>query len=112
MNDVETFGDFLKKIRTEKKLSLRGLSKELNLSHTTVNDLEHNKLSPSLKITKQIATLLKTSKEKEQKLYDLSIENKSEWVVPLDLARYINGNKEVRKKMRKEMEKKQHDNIK
>ncbi|MGL5904348.1 MAG: helix-turn-helix domain-containing protein, partial [Cetobacterium sp.] len=41
-------GEFLKKIRLEKKLSLRQMSYKTNLSHTFISEIEKGKLNGAL----------------------------------------------------------------
>ncbi|WP_278572910.1 helix-turn-helix domain-containing protein [Fusobacterium ulcerans] len=63
-----TIGEFLKKKRAEKKLSLRQLAYKVNLSHTNISDIEKGNIKKEESILKIIAALNLTNLEKEEAL--------------------------------------------
>ncbi|MEQ6050175.1 helix-turn-helix domain-containing protein [Lysinibacillus capsici] len=61
-NPNETFGEAIKRGREEKKLSLRGLAKSINISHPYLSQLENGKTTnPSLQIVFKLAEALDMS---------------------------------------------------
>ncbi|WP_373078062.1 helix-turn-helix domain-containing protein [Fusobacterium varium] len=63
-----TIGEFLKKKRAEKNLSLRQLAYKVNLSHTNISDIEKGNIKKEESILKIIAALNLTYLEKEEAL--------------------------------------------
>lgn len=63
-----TIGEFLKKKRAEKNLSLRQLAYKVNLSHTNISDIEKGNVKKEESILKIIAALNLTNLEKEEAL--------------------------------------------
>ena len=61
MADTRSLGVVLRKIRLKKKMSLRDLAEELDISHAYIGKLENN-CNSGKKITPTIGTLIKISK--------------------------------------------------
>ncbi len=58
---MDTLGSRLKKIRENKKLSLRKLGEIAHLSHSFIADIESGRSNPSLDTLKALATALEVS---------------------------------------------------
>lgn len=65
-------GEFLKKIRLEKNLSLRQMSYKTNLSHTFISEIEKGKLNGTLSSQEKILNALELTTEEKQTFYKLS----------------------------------------
>ncbi|WP_270445696.1 helix-turn-helix domain-containing protein [Fusobacterium varium] len=75
-----TIGEYLKEKRNEKGLSLRQLAYKINLSHTSISDIEKGVIKKESSILKIISALNLTNSEKEKAL-QLLIEE----ITPKDL---------------------------
>jgi transcriptional regulator with XRE-family HTH domain len=85
-----TFGNFLKRKRLEKEITLRGFAKMMNLSPVYICDVEKDrKPAPSAERLKQIAERLLLSKEDIEEMLDLAALSKSRPAVSGDLPEYI-----------------------
>ncbi|MEG3013390.1 MAG: helix-turn-helix transcriptional regulator [Cetobacterium sp.] len=65
-------GEFLKKIRLEKKLSLRQISYKTKLSHTFISEIEKGKLNGTLSSQEKILDALELTTDEKQEFYKLS----------------------------------------
>ena len=91
------FGEFVRKKRREKKLSIRVLAEEIGISPVYQSSIETGKrYAPSYEVLQRIAELFKLEGEELALFYDLASESASEKTVPMDIVAYINENEDIR----------------
>ncbi len=61
---MNTFGEHLRKLREEKKMSLRDLSSKLHIDSSLIAKIERNDRKPSKEFIKQIARFFKIDEKK------------------------------------------------
>ncbi|MBN2213986.1 MAG: helix-turn-helix transcriptional regulator [Bacteroidales bacterium] len=61
---MNTFGEYLRKLRKDKSLSLRDLSSRLNVDSSLIAKIERNERSPSKEFIRQIAIFFKIEEQK------------------------------------------------
>ena len=87
----ETFGSFIAKIRNEKGIGLRELSKRIDISVFYLCNIEKGRRpAPSNKVLYKIANTLGLSEKEAEKMYDLAVESKpNQNLIPKDMKEYI-----------------------
>lgn len=93
-------GDFLKKIRTRKKLSLRQMAYKTELSHTFISEIEKGKLKGTLDTQEKILNALEVSKEEKEMFYKLSKYES----LPLDIRNDIEDMEKEINRLKNELE--------
>jgi transcriptional regulator with XRE-family HTH domain len=63
MQTPETFGQFIRHLRTQKGLTLRELAKELAISHAYLSHLETNLAKPSEDLARRLAQFFGADEE-------------------------------------------------
>lgn len=95
MDNTNFFGLFLKEKRLQKDLSLRKLAELSGLSHIYLYNVESGDKAPPSDVTlMKLANALKLDNESKIIFFDLAAKNKSEhdksnFYLPVDVARYI-----------------------
>lgn len=93
----QTFGEFLREKRLERKLVLRKLATEIRVSPSLLSDIENGeKNAPSDEILKGITNVLEMNKEETEKLYDLAAETKNGLQVPVDIKESVMSNNTIK----------------
>ncbi len=92
-------GEFLKKIRLEKKLSLRQMSYKTNLSHTFISEIEKGKLNGTLSSQEKILNALELTTEEKQKFYKLSELEKLPSNIRMDIIEMENEIQRLKKEL-------------
>jgi len=92
-----TFGEYITKKRLEKKITLRGFARMLDISPEYVCNFEKNrKPAPKADVLKKIAALLLLNKDETEVMYDFAAKSKNNVsVIPNDLTGFINENSVV-----------------
>lgn len=65
-------GEFLKQLRTEKKLSLRQMAYKTELSHTFISEIEKGNLNGTIESQEKILTALEATPSDKKFFYKLS----------------------------------------
>ena len=94
-----TFGDFIKKKRKEKGITLRCLASKMGISLTYLHDVETSRRIPPIRHLYEMAQNLCTSEEEKYQLYDLAAAARCE--APVDLVPYIMEHDALRMVLRK-----------
>lgn len=93
------FGEFIKRTRNEKDISLRELARKIGISASYLNEIEHgSKRPPKSAVINNIAAALQFRYDDKCRLYDLAAAERGE--VSADLVNYIMDNKAVREALR------------
>jgi transcriptional regulator with XRE-family HTH domain len=97
----ETFGEFLKNKRLERKITLRGFASMIKLSPVYICDVEKDrKPAPSDERLEQITQLLALDKRETEIMRDLAAMSRHRPAVSNDLPEYIMENEIVRVALR------------
>jgi transcriptional regulator with XRE-family HTH domain len=97
----ELFGAFLHEKRTNKKITLRGLSEQVDISPEYLSKIEHGwRAAPTDEVLDAMAVVLQLSNEEKEIFYDLAAQSKRYPALALDLIMYINENEDVHKALR------------
>lgn len=102
------FGNCLKTLRSKNNLTLRDLSKMVNLSYSYLSDIENNKkAAPNDKSLLRIASVLNLNESEQIVFFDSAAESKSgknnDYHLPADISYYITNNKDERASIRKKI---------
>ncbi len=106
MDNTNFFGLFLREKRLQKELSLRKLAELSGLSHIYLHHVENgDKAPPSDVSLMELANALKLDNESRNIFFDLAAKSKSEhdksnFYSPVDVARYINEQSNVKNVIR------------
>lgn len=106
MDNTNFFGLFLKEKRLQKDLSLRRLAELSGLSHIYLYNVERgDKAPPSDVALMELANALNLDNESKIIFFDLATKSKSEhdknnFYSPVDVARYINEQSNVKNVIR------------
>lgn len=106
MDNTNSFGLFLREKRLQKELSLRKLAELSGLSHIYLHHVENGKKAPPRdKALIELASALKLDNESKIIFFDLAAKSKSEhdknnFYSPVDVARYINEQSNVKNVIR------------
>lgn len=92
-------GEFLKKIRLEKNLSLRQMSYKTNLSHTFISEIEKGKLNGALSSQEKILNALELTAEEKAKFYKLSELEKLPQNIRMNIIEMENKIKKLEKEL-------------
>ena len=92
-------GEFLKKIRLEKNLSLRQMSYKTNLSHTFISEIEKGKLNGALSSHEKILNALELAAEEKAKFYKLSELEKLPQNIRMNIIEMENKIKKLEKEL-------------
>ncbi len=96
-----TFGKYINEKRLEKKISLRGFAKQLDISPVYMCNMEKDRdAAPKNDILTNMAKFLMLNDEEKIFLYDLAAKSKSTPTVSKDLPNYIMENDIVRVALR------------
>lgn len=97
MSVEKSFGSFINEKRLEKKITLRGFAKLLDISPVYVCSMEKDrKPAPRDDILERMAKVLLLSSEETIEMYDLAASSKIRPEVSIDLPDYIMENDIVR----------------
>ena len=106
MDNTNSFGLFLKEKRLQKGLSLRRVAELSGLSHIYLYNVESgDKAPPSDMALIKLANALKLDNKSKLIFFDLAAKSKSEhdknnFYLPVDVARYINEQSNVKNVIR------------
>lgn len=103
----ETFGSYLRKVRSFKNISLRHLAKKLNITPAYLSDIENgNNKPPDKALLMRVVELLDVSSTPKIKwnLFDLAAKARND--IPIDVKEYILNNIEILEVIRDMEEKK------
>lgn len=84
------FGNILKGLRTERKLTVRGLAKELEFSAVYVSDLENGNRLPTMAVVQRLNEKLTLTEEQQEQInlaYNTLHPN-----IPIEVIYYIQKN--------------------
>lgn len=94
------FGEYIKKKRLEKGISLRQLAGKIGISPSYMSDIEKGRrYAPDKEKLEQLQKLLFSNEKEIQKFYDLAGLSRNE--VPQDLPDYIINNDKIKLLLRK-----------
>jgi len=94
------FGDFIKEKRKEKRLSLRKMAEQLDISPSYWSDIEKGRRNPpQLDMIEKIVNVLNLSEDEKDQIIDLASEERGE--IPMDLPSYINSSEIAKVALRK-----------
>ena len=94
------FGDFIKEKRKEKRLSLRKMAEQLDISPSYWSDIEKGRRNPpQLDMIERIVNVLNLSEDEKDQIIDLASEERGE--IPMDLPSYINSSEIAKVALRK-----------
>lgn len=97
----DTFGEFIKKIRREKKISIRTFARLIDISPEHLSKIENNlRTAPSKNVIEKISNQLILDNLQREYLFDLAAESKPYMALALDLVEYIKENELVYKTLR------------
>ena len=92
-----TFGEYLRKLRIDRKLTLRKFATLIGKSATLISGLENgDKVAPSDEVLRNIIEKLELSNDETEKLYDLAADTKTTNPIPADITETIKTNNTVR----------------
>lgn len=106
MDNTNFFGLFLREKRLQKDLSLRKLAELSGLSHIYLYHVESGKKAPPSDVAlTELEKALKLDNESKILFFDLAAKSKSEYdksnfYSPIDIARYINEQSNVKNVIR------------
>lgn len=87
------FGKYLTKLRTERGLSERQLSKLTDISYSHISNIENGRRSPNKEIINKLSECLKLNEKEKLKMFDLAaIDHTRINNIPDDIAEYIENN--------------------
>ncbi|NCC55931.1 MAG: helix-turn-helix domain-containing protein, partial [Erysipelotrichia bacterium] len=90
MKTHESFGGFITAKRLEKKITLRGFARVLDLSPVYICNIEKDrKPAPKDEVLEKISAVLSLSKDELEYMYDLAARSKNAPTVSGDLPDYI-----------------------
>lgn len=90
MNTKDTFGSFIKEKRLLRRISLRRLAEQLNISPVYLCNMEKDRNpAPNNDILVRMTELLMLTEQESDLLYDLAAKSKSSPTVSRDLPEYI-----------------------
>lgn len=102
--DKERFGIYLRKLRTDRNLTLTGLANLIGITPYYISHMESgNKTNPDIKIIYNMFKAMKLNKEEIEQFLDLHA--KANGCVSYDIVQYIMQNDEVRAAIRLERDK-------
>lgn len=110
------FGDYLKSLRCRKKISLRDLSKTVDIGFSYLSEIENSKkAAPNDKALLTLASALELSSEEMMLFFDLAAESKGQkdkqnYHIPADIGKYIEKNDEIKENVRKNIYSKSDSN--
>lgn len=100
MDYNKTFGEFISENRIKKRLSLRQMANELNMSFVYLGELENNKkTNPNVKIMFKIARFFNLNEDETALFFDLQA--KANGTVSMDLSDYLIEKEIARTALRK-----------
>lgn len=100
MKKERTFGQFLAEKRQEKKISLRRLAAQLDISAPYLSDVEKDRKTPfNNERIELVSRILNISEEEKTELLDLAGRSKKSAIAP-DLPGYINERDYVKAALR------------
>ncbi len=97
-NNCKRFGEFVRKKREEKGLSVRAFANELGISAVYLSDIENNHRSASIRVVALFKDKLGIQKHEEQAFYDLATLSR-ETVEP-EIIKYLIENFDARKALK------------
>ena len=87
------FGKYLTKLRIERNVSERKLSKLTNISYSHISNIENGRRSPNKEIINKISECLNLNEREKLKMFDLAaIDHTRINNIPDDIAEYIENN--------------------
>ena len=96
------FGELLTRLIKQKKMTQTQFYAKVGITKPYFYDIMAEKTSPSPEVQFAMLTILKPCRADQDKFFDLIAKAKDD--IPADIYRYINGNKEMYKMIRKTME--------
>lgn len=92
-----TFGEYLKQKRLDKKITLRGFAKLVDISPVYLCDLEKGrKAAPSMEVMQKMVSKLALNKEESERFYDLAaLEQTAKNPIPKDLNAFLKDNRVI-----------------
>lgn len=95
MDNISTFGTFLREKRQQNNLSLRQLAKQVGLSHIYLYNIECGKKAPPNDVAIiKLGRALKLDKQSRYLFFDMAAYSKSEfdsdnYYLPIDMIQYL-----------------------
>ena len=87
------FGKYLTKLRIERNVSERKLSKLTNISYSHISNIENGRRSPNKEIINKISECLNLNEREKLKMFDLAaIDHTRINKIPDDVSEYIENN--------------------
>ncbi len=87
------FGKYLTRLRTERGLSERQLSKLTDISYSHISNIENGRRSPNKEIINKLSECLKLNEKEKLKMFDLAaIDHTRINNIPDDVSEYIENN--------------------
>lgn len=96
------FGELLTKLIKQKKMTQTQFYAKVGITKPYFYDIMAEKTSPSPEVQYKMLEILRPRKEDQDKFFDLIAKAKDD--IPADIYKYIKGNKEMYKMIRKMME--------
>lgn len=96
------FGELLTRLIKQKKMTQTQFYGKVGITKPYFYDIMAEKTSPSPEVQFAMLTILKPCRADQDKFFDLIAKTKDD--IPADIYRYIKGNKEMYKMIRKMME--------
>ena len=91
------FGEYVRKKRREKKLSIRLFAEQVGISPVYQSSIETGKrYAPSYEVLQRMAELFELDENEQALFYDLAGASASEKTVPMDIVTFINENERIR----------------
>ena len=101
MDNVNTFGAFIREKRKEKSISLRKLCELLDVSPVHMSNMENDRRpAPKDEVLKRFVDVLMLDKQEQILMFELAAQSKSIATVPGDLPEYIAANELARVALR------------
>lgn len=101
MQNVNTFGAFIRSKRTEKEITLRKLAELLDLSPVHMSNMENDRRpAPKDDVLKRMIDVLLLDKQEQILMYELAAKSKDIATVLSDLPEYITSNELARVALR------------
>ena len=93
----ETFGEYVRKRRIERNLTLRAMAKILGISPVYQSSIESGKRpAPKYELLQKMVEALDLNDVQKAKFYDLASQSATGKSAPQDIVDHINANQQIR----------------